>query len=146
MRFIHFADLHIGVENYGRPGPKARLSSSAFDAAAVPARTAIRGVIDALPAPRLPYALQLESKRLTRRPPMVALDKAKLQREVEQLKTAIARIETLLGEPVVPEDPDVIRHDLVAEVEAESAMADDDTMEEEDRALLGGRKRRADKR
>jgi len=44
-------------------------------------------------------------------------------------------------EPVVVEDPDVIRHDLVAEVEAESAMADDDTMDEEDRAMLGGRKR-----
>jgi N utilization substance protein A len=40
--------------------------------------------------------------------------------------------------PVAEEDAETIRHDLVAEVEAESAMADEDELEEEDRALLGG--------
>lgn len=44
--------------------------------------------------------------------------------------------------PVAEEDPNVIRHDLVAEVEAESALADETELEEEDRALLGGKKRK----
>ncbi|MEK7864037.1 MAG: transcription termination/antitermination protein NusA, partial [Chloroflexota bacterium] len=35
-----------------------------------------------------------------------------------------------------------IRHDLVAEVEAESALADEEDLDEEDRALLGGKKKR----
>ena len=35
-----------------------------------------------------------------------------------------------------------IRHDLVVEAEAESAMADEADLEDEDRALLGGKKRR----
>jgi N utilization substance protein A len=43
----------------------------------------------------------------------------------------------------VPEGEDTeIRHDLVAEVEAESAMADEEDLDEEDRALLGGKKKR----
>src|SRR5205814_9053656 len=39
-----------------------------------------------------------------------------------------------------------IRHDLVAEVEAESAQADEEDLDEEDRALLGGKKKRAERR
>jgi N utilization substance protein A len=49
------------------------------------------------------------------------------------------------AEPVaapVEEDQDVIRHDLVAEVEAESLAADEDELEDEDRALLGGKKKK----
>ena len=41
-----------------------------------------------------------------------------------------------------PEDEDGIRHDLVVEAEAESALADETALEDEDRALLGGKKRR----
>src|SRR5438876_670931 len=42
-----------------------------------------------------------------------------------------------------PEAEDAeIRHDLVAEVEAESALADEQELDEEDRALLGGKKKR----
>ena len=54
--------------------------------------------------------------------------------------------EYVMPEPVIADDPEIIRDDLIAEVEAESALADDDTMEEEDRALLGGKKKRADRR
>ena len=43
------------------------------------------------------------------------------------------------------EDEAAIRHDLVAEVEMESAMADEDELEEEDRALLGGKKKKKDR-
>ncbi len=43
----------------------------------------------------------------------------------------------------LPETDDAeIRHDLVAEVEAESALADEEDLDEEDRALLGGKKKR----
>src|SRR5205807_4793621 len=48
-------------------------------------------------------------------------------------------------EPVaaaVEEDQEAIRHDLVAEVEAESLAADEDELEDEDRALLGGKKKK----
>jgi N utilization substance protein A len=46
-------------------------------------------------------------------------------------------------EPVTAAPEEVeIRHDLVAEVEAESAMADEDALEDEDRALLGGKKKK----
>ena len=41
---------------------------------------------------------------------------------------------------------DEIRHDLVAEVEAESAQADEEDLDEEDRALLGGKKKKAERR
>jgi hypothetical protein len=44
--------------------------------------------------------------------------------------------------PAVEEDQEAIRHDLVAEVEAESLAADEDELEEEDRALLGGKKKK----
>ncbi|MEK7285547.1 MAG: transcription termination/antitermination protein NusA, partial [Chloroflexota bacterium] len=40
------------------------------------------------------------------------------------------------------EDPDLIRDDLVVEAEAESALADETALEEEDRALLGGKKKK----
>jgi N utilization substance protein A len=43
---------------------------------------------------------------------------------------------------VVQEDQEAIRHDLVAEVEAESLAADEDELEDEDRALLGGKKKK----
>ncbi len=43
------------------------------------------------------------------------------------------------------EDADAIRHDLVAEVEAESAMADEEELDEEDRALLGAKKKKTDR-
>src|SRR4029077_15198238 len=43
---------------------------------------------------------------------------------------------------VVEEDQEAIRHDLVAEVEAESLAADEDELEDEDRALLGGKKKK----
>lgn len=53
------------------------------------------------------------------------------------------------AEPVEAEAPVVeteeageLRHDLVLEAEAESALADESELEEEDRALLGGKKRR----
>jgi N utilization substance protein A len=45
--------------------------------------------------------------------------------------------------PAAPaEDEDAIRHDLVVEAEAESALADETELEEEDRALLGGKKKK----
>jgi N utilization substance protein A len=43
--------------------------------------------------------------------------------------------------PPAMEEED-IRHDLVVEAEAESALADETELEDEDRALLGGKKRR----
>jgi N utilization substance protein A len=49
-------------------------------------------------------------------------------------------------EPAPVEDESEIRHDLVAEVEAESAQADEEELDEEDRALLGGKKKRAERR
>src|SRR6266542_658132 len=42
----------------------------------------------------------------------------------------------------VPDDDTEVRHDLVAEVEAESAMADEEELDEEDRALLGAKKKK----
>jgi N utilization substance protein A len=44
--------------------------------------------------------------------------------------------------PAIEEDPEVIRDDLVAEVEAESLAADENELEDEDRALLGGKKKK----
>jgi N utilization substance protein A len=44
--------------------------------------------------------------------------------------------------PVPVVDEEGIRQDLVVEAEAESALADEGALEEEDRALLGGKKRR----
>ncbi len=44
--------------------------------------------------------------------------------------------------PVVEVDEEGIRQDLVVEAEAESALADESALEDEDRALLGGKKRR----
>ena len=44
--------------------------------------------------------------------------------------------------PPVEEDTETLDHDLVAEVEAESAMADEEELDEEDRALLGGKKKK----
>src|SRR5439155_702929 len=43
-----------------------------------------------------------------------------------------------VAEPAPAEEESEIRHDLVAEVEAESAQADEEDLDEEDRALLGG--------
>jgi N utilization substance protein A len=43
---------------------------------------------------------------------------------------------------VEPEDENVIREELVVEAEAESALADETELEDEDRALLGGKKRK----
>ena len=43
--------------------------------------------------------------------------------------------------PVVEEDAEP-SHDLIAEVEAESAMADEEELDEEDRALLGAKKKK----
>src|SRR6266550_4160127 len=51
-----------------------------------------------------------------------------------------------VAEPVPAEEESEIRHDLVAEVEAESAQADEEDLDEEDRALLGGKKKRAERR
>jgi len=51
-----------------------------------------------------------------------------------------------IAEPVAAEEESEIRHDLVAEVEAESAQADEEDLDEEDRALLGGKKKRAERR
>ncbi|MBI4340439.1 MAG: metallophosphoesterase, partial [Chloroflexi bacterium] len=31
MKLLHFADLHIGVENYGRPDPETGLSTRLLD-------------------------------------------------------------------------------------------------------------------
>src|SRR5205823_3887648 len=47
-----------------------------------------------------------------------------------------------VAEPAPAEEESEIRHDLVAEVEAESAQADEEDLDEEDRALLGGKKKR----
>jgi N utilization substance protein A len=46
-----------------------------------------------------------------------------------------------VAEPV-PQDDEALREDLMVEAEAESAAADETELEEEDRALLGGKKRR----
>jgi N utilization substance protein A len=46
-----------------------------------------------------------------------------------------------VAEPVVQDD-EAIREDLMVEAEAESAAADESELEDEDRALLGGKKRR----
>jgi N utilization substance protein A len=43
--------------------------------------------------------------------------------------------------PTETEDAE-LNHDLVAEVEAESALADEEDLDEEDRALLGGKKKK----
>src|SRR5438270_511099 len=51
-----------------------------------------------------------------------------------------------VAEPVPAEEESEIRHDLVAEVEAESAQADEEDLDEEDRALLGAKKKRAERR
>ena len=51
-------------------------------------------------------------------------------------------VEAEAAAPAVEEDQEAIRHDLVAEVEAESLAADEDELEDEDRALLGGKKKK----
>jgi transcription termination/antitermination protein NusA len=62
--------------------------------------------------------------------------RAELEPEPEPEPVAVA-------EPVVVEEESAeIRHDLVAEVEAESAQADEEELDEEDRALLGGKKKK----
>jgi transcription termination/antitermination protein NusA len=62
--------------------------------------------------------------------------RAELEPEPEPEPVAVA-------EPVpVEEESEAIRHDLVAEVEAESAQADEEELDEEDRALLGGKKKK----
>ena len=66
--------------------------------------------------------------------------RAELEPEPEPEPVAVAE-----PAPVEPETED-IRHDLVAEVEAESAQADEEELDEEDRALLGGKKKRAERR
>src|SRR3989442_1009901 len=52
----------------------------------------------------------------------------------------------VVAEPAPAEEESEIRHDLVAEVEAESAQADEEDLDEEDRALLGGKKKKAERR
>jgi N utilization substance protein A len=62
--------------------------------------------------------------------------RAELEPEPEPEPVAVA-------EPAaVEEESEAIRHDLVAEVEAESAQADEEELDEEDRALLGGKKKK----
>jgi hypothetical protein len=51
-------------------------------------------------------------------------------------------VEAVAAAPVVEDDQESIRDDLVAEVEAESLAADEDELEDEDRALLGGKKKK----
>ncbi len=51
-------------------------------------------------------------------------------------------VETVAEAAPVEVDEEGIRQDLVVEAEAESALADESELEEEDRALLGGKKRR----
>ena len=63
--------------------------------------------------------------------------RAELEPEPEPEPVAVA--EAVPASEVVEE---AIRHDLVAEVEAESAAADEEDLDEEDRALLGGKKKR----
>jgi N utilization substance protein A len=65
--------------------------------------------------------------------------RAELEPEPEPEPVAVA-------EPQPVEEDSEIRHDLVAEVEAESAQADEEELDEEDRALLGGKKKRAERR
>ena len=50
--------------------------------------------------------------------------------------------ETVEALPAEVTDDEGIREDLVVEAEAESALADESTLEDEDRALLGGKRRR----
>src|SRR2546428_9888317 len=64
--------------------------------------------------------------------------RAELEPEPEPEPVAVA-------EPAPAEEESEIRHDLVAEVEAESAQADEEDLDEEDRALLGGKKKRAER-
>jgi N utilization substance protein A len=65
--------------------------------------------------------------------------RAELEPEPEPEPVAVAA-------PAPVEEEQEIRHDLVAEVEAESAQADEEDLDEEDRALLGGKKKRAERR
>ncbi|MDE3112449.1 MAG: transcription termination/antitermination protein NusA [Chloroflexota bacterium] len=51
-------------------------------------------------------------------------------------------VETVAEAAPVEVDEEGIRQDLVVEAEAESALADESELEDEDRALLGGKKRR----
>jgi transcription termination/antitermination protein NusA len=51
-------------------------------------------------------------------------------------------VEAAVEAPPVELDEEGIRQDLVVEAEAESALADESALEDEDRALLGGKKRR----
>ncbi|MBA2372328.1 MAG: transcription termination factor NusA [Candidatus Limnocylindria bacterium] len=60
--------------------------------------------------------------------------------EIVVLEEAVEPVTT-----TAEEDEAAIRDDLVAEVEMESAMADEDELEEEDRALLGGKKKKKDR-
>ena len=64
--------------------------------------------------------------------------RAELEPEVEPEPVAVAEP---APEPAAPVEEEAIRHDLVAEVEAESAAADEEELDEEDRALLGARKK-----
>ena len=63
--------------------------------------------------------------------------RAELEPEPEPVAEAAAP-----AAPMIDESDAEIRHDLVAEVEAESALADEEELDEEDRALLGGKKKR----
>jgi transcription termination/antitermination protein NusA len=51
-------------------------------------------------------------------------------------------VEAEVSAPPIELDEEGIRQDLVVEAEAESALADESELEDEDRALLGGKKRR----
>ncbi len=53
----------------------------------------------------------------------------------------VEAVEVEAAAPVETEDAE-LNHDLVAEVEAESALADEEDLDEEDRALLGGKKKK----
>jgi N utilization substance protein A len=66
--------------------------------------------------------------------------RAEAEPEPEPEPVAVEAVEAAV--PAVEEDQEAIRHDLVAEVEAESLAADEDELEEEDRALLGGKKKK----
>jgi N utilization substance protein A len=64
--------------------------------------------------------------------------RAELEPEPEPEAVAVA-----VEEVVAPVEEDAEpSHDLIAEVEAESAMADEEELDEEDRALLGAKKKK----
>ena len=67
---------------------------------------------------------------------------SEVRAELEPEPEPEAEAAAIEAAPMLEAEDGEIRHDLVAEVEAESALADEEDLDEEDRALLGGKKKR----